>query len=300
MKNKVSKTTKILFIVYLVLISPFFSSCTTKIKSPSSPPKTEKKNRVQNLKPSEQVKSNNTAKEKVVESGEEFDASNLPLISAVPDKNIYLYAVKPKGVVLYIDGKGHYFDWDYLTPRFILPRMNVDDYDNDGHDELSIILYVVSGTGFAVEDLHIIELSEKELLSEEPSDKDYGVPNPEYFKDNFYKPEVYLDQIYKLVKLKTYYKKGELMANIRVEKRSYDVSLNQLPSVNDKSIIEGLHFGNIVYFQAKDKKLTIQLAFGINNKTHAMPDPLGDVFADVEYNAGKLTMSNLRFEPVKE
>lgn len=287
MGNKVSK---IPFIVCLVLISLFYTSCTMKNKNSSSPEVIEKKKIIQNFNSAEQAKTDISRKEKVIKTVEEFDISNLPLISAISDRNIYLYGIKPNGVILYVEGKGHYFNWHYLTPRFILPEMNIGDYDNDGNDELAIILYVGSGTGCAVEELHIIELSEKEFLSE-----DYLVSNPKYFKDNFYKSDDYLNQLNELVKIKTYYKKGELMANISVENRSHSISLKPLQSNSEIIIVNGISFGDIVDFQAKDKKLTVQFALGVAIDSFATPAFIGDIYADVNYNAGKFTMSNLRF-----
>lgn len=49
------------------------------------------------------------------------------------------------------------FDWDFLTPRTILPRMDCFDADGDWEDELIVICYIGSGTGVSVEELHILE-----------------------------------------------------------------------------------------------------------------------------------------------
>lgn len=49
------------------------------------------------------------------------------------------------------------FDWDFLTPRTILPRMDCFDVDGDREDELIVICYVGSGTGVSIEELHILE-----------------------------------------------------------------------------------------------------------------------------------------------
>lgn len=49
------------------------------------------------------------------------------------------------------------FDWDFLTPRTILPRMDCFDVDGDWKDELIVICYTGSGTGVSVEELHILE-----------------------------------------------------------------------------------------------------------------------------------------------
>lgn len=49
------------------------------------------------------------------------------------------------------------FDWDFLTPRTIPPRMFCFDVDGDWEDELIVICYVGSGTGVSIEELHILE-----------------------------------------------------------------------------------------------------------------------------------------------
>ena len=49
------------------------------------------------------------------------------------------------------------FDWDFLTPRTILPRMDCFDADGDWEDELIVICYTGSGTGVSIEELHILE-----------------------------------------------------------------------------------------------------------------------------------------------
>lgn len=49
------------------------------------------------------------------------------------------------------------FDWDFLTPRTILPRMDCFDADGDWEDELIVIYYTGSETGVSVEELHILE-----------------------------------------------------------------------------------------------------------------------------------------------
>ena len=91
------------------------------------------------------------------------------------------------------------------------------------------------------------------------------------------------------------------MADIRVDQQSYTISLKHLDYISDKITVNNkAHFGDIVYFKATDKKLTVQLALGITNQTYATPDFIGKIHADVKYNAGKFTMSNMRFEPYKD
>lgn len=232
---------------------------------------------------------------KAITTVEEYDSVDLPIISAIPERNIYLYGIKDnKGVVLYVNGIGHYFDWIYLTPRFILPEMNVGDFDKDGKEELSIILYVASGTGIAVEELHIIELSEREFLSTDPSSKNYYKPNPEYFKDHCYVD--YLSQLKKIVSMKTYKKNGKLMAKVIVDKKPYVVELKDVQAT-DKNIKvkDDVCFGDIVYFYSKNNKLSAKFAFGIMSDKFVTPFFIGNVNVDIQYSKGSFKMTNASF-----
>ena len=239
--------------------------------------------------------------EKVVESVEEYEASNFPLIAAIPDRNIYLYGVKPGGVILYVEGTGHYYKWDYLTPRFILPKMYAGDFDADGKEEIAVSLYIGSGTGYAVEDLHVVEISGDEVLSRDPSSKDYFVSNPDYFSDHFFEPEDYIRQLDKQVGLKTYEKKAELMADISIGSKVYTVSLKELQLIEkDIAVDDKAAFGNIVYFDYIDGKLTAEFAFGATSPSFGPPFFIGRLYADVNYSEDRFTLTNLRFEPDKE
>lgn len=86
------------------------------------------------------------------------DTTNFPLYAALKYENIYLYGIKPYGMVLYQGGMGTYFDWPGLAPRAILPKLSYLDYDNDGEKELAVALYVCSGTQLSIMDLHILEI----------------------------------------------------------------------------------------------------------------------------------------------
>lgn len=231
----------------------------------------------------EKIEPNKTEikEEKVIQSFEDYAASNLPLISTISDKNIYLYGIKPTGVVLYVDGRGHYYDWSYLTPRFVLPKMHVGDFDNDGEEELAVVLYVGSGTGYAVEELHIVEISED---------------NVEYFKDHSFLSKDYVSQLNKLIKIKTHEKNKESVI-VRIGDKLNTVSLKDYQSEGNDLIIENKpSFGNIVSFNVIDGKLVAKFALGIGIKSFATPIYIGEVHADVTYTEGNFKLSNPRFE----
>ena len=104
---------------------------------------------------------------KVVTSPEQYQDEKFPVVAAIPQRDIYLYSNHEiDGVALYVNGKCHLFDWNVLNPGFVLPRMNVADYDNDGLDELAIIVHIGSGTGASLDELHILELGNETDLKD--------------------------------------------------------------------------------------------------------------------------------------
>ena len=228
---------------------------------------------------------------KVISSWEEYEAQRFPLIAAIPDKNVYLYAIRNHGVILYYNNIGHFYDWNYLTPRFILPRMELADFDSDGKEELGVILYVGSGTGISIEELHIIEVSEEEVLSRDPADKNYFVPNKEYFRDYLFTN--YGEQLEKQVKLHTIKKGSSLWAEVTVGKKVESFKLeNSEDDINNKNI----SFENIVRFEFEEGRIKAQFALGALRKSYAAPDFIGEINSEVKYDKGCFLLQNLSFQ----
>ncbi len=237
--------------------------------------------------------------ENVVKSWEEFQASNLPLIAAIPERDIYLYGIKPRGVILYVEGNGHYFDWDYFTPRFILPQMHIGDFDHDKDEELVVILHVGSGTGVALEELHIVEISGDPTLSEEPSNKNYLVSNPEYFADFIFTE--YLPQL-KSVKLKTHNEENSSIVDVIIGDEQYSINARQQLTADENEDIfihDHAIFGSIVYFDVKDDKLVGEFALGLAINDYPIPVYIGIVSTDIDFNDGEFLLTNIRFKAYK-
>lgn len=232
--------------------------------------------------------------EKIVTSQDEFNKTRFPLLASIPKENIYLYGIKPSGVVLYYKDKGFYYDWWYLTPRFILPKMNLSDYDRDGEDELAVVLYVGSGTSYAVEELHIIETSEDEVLSRDPNDENYFVLNPEYFKDYLFAD--YVEKIKNITDVNTYLKEDLLFIDIIIKEKTYTITLEN----NENAIEDKIILGDIVSFKLEDNKITIYLALGFMYEEYASPNYIGFIVADVNYENGKFSLNNYRFNMYEE
>lgn len=87
---------------------------------------------------------------------------NYLLIASIPDRDVYLYGAND-GVILKQGNLIKPFEWNFLTPRGIMPRMWMADVDDDGVEEIICVLYVGSGTGVSIEELHILEPDDDEI-----------------------------------------------------------------------------------------------------------------------------------------
>lgn len=188
------------------------------------------------------------------------------LLAALPEKDIYLYEHASESgepaVALHIGNVMRFFDWSYMTPRGIQPLMHAGDFNGDGVDELAVVLYVGSGSGVSVEQLHVLE-----------SDVDRS--HPAYFQDYMLEPGDHLDVLRQAVDGQTAVGDDGQLVNI----------------AGDQAV-----FGNIVRFETEADSL--RAAFGVGVAVERSPAPLhaGLVYADVYYNDGAFTLDNVRFE----
>lgn len=78
------------------------------------------------------------------------------------------YAVEGKEssvALLYWDGACGEFDWQFVTPHAVDPKLWVADLDQDGEDELVALCYGGSGTGVSLEYLYVVEKNEDGSLT---------------------------------------------------------------------------------------------------------------------------------------
>ncbi len=234
---------------------------------------------------------NNKENKKVITTPEEYEASSLPILAAIPDKDIFLYDTKNEQVILSIRKNKSYYDWQCLTPRFILPQMQLGDFDNDGKDELSVILYTGSGTGVSIQDLHIIEISDGKILSGNQSDN----KNSQSYKDHMFSPDDYVSQLKDKISFKTYLDAGQLMGKINDSTKSYTVSLKEFQTDEYGKIRSELYFASIVSFSCEESKLKAEFGVGIICEKLPQACYIGKLSADVEYREGKFGLKNFGF-----
>ena len=88
-----------------------------------------------------------------VQSEAESETQSLvPLLSADEEKGIYLYGIKPDGVILYSDSAGHYFDWSYSCSDYRAPRIYTGLFNNNSDEDIAVVTYTKEN----VEDIYII------------------------------------------------------------------------------------------------------------------------------------------------
>jgi hypothetical protein len=221
--------------------------------------------------------------QKVAGRWEELEAADIPLLAAIPEKDTYLYAAKTiDGVILRVKDTACYYNWLYMTPRGIFPRMEMRDYDGDGAEELSIILYIGSGTGVSVEELHMIELTD-------------GPAAAGGQEDHCFDTEDFVQKIRDEVQFKTFLKAGELMGAATIGKKTHTVSLKEYQTEDFGKVNDALALGDIVGFPSDNGQLKIELGAGITGQYAFSPSYIGMIFADVHYNSGVFSLKNLRF-----
>lgn len=223
--------------------------------------------------------------QQVIKSWEEYEASPRPLVAAIPEKDIFLYDIKGEKeprVLLKAGDFEQYFDWICLTPRFILPKIQLTDLDADGKEELTVILYVGSGTGVSLQELHVLELPERK--------QDAG----ESLKDRVFGD--YINQLDKVVSLNLLPESNGLKGEIWVQNKKYKINLEDYQSEEYGKMIRKLFYGNIVYFSMDNNNLMVELAAGLGFENIAGPVYIGGTLnADIDYKAGEFKLKNIRY-----
>lgn len=235
--------------------------------------------------PMQAVESESPSSEVVVQSPEAVQSSPAPkvqprgaLVASLPEHEVYMYGEESVGVTLQVGDRSRHFDWVYMTPRQIEPVMEVNDYDGDGEDELSIVLYVGSGTGISIEELHIIELNEATL-------EDHVFDNS-------------VEQVSSKVSFNVEMDNGGIpTGEIRIDSDVYPIEFPLYNEEEQGKIYEQLIFGSIIGFYTVEGQLKARFGAGVHYEQWVMPEYIGDIIADVTYEGGAFRMSNYTFEP---
>ena len=98
--------------------------------------------------------------EEVTRQRDLVTSGGIALLAEIPEKDIAFYGLEGKefypALIRWGTSQAE-FDWLYMTPRCIEPRLWCFDFDGDGVDELVVDCYWGSGTGVSLSDLHVVE-----------------------------------------------------------------------------------------------------------------------------------------------
>lgn len=197
-----------------------------------------------------------------------FDGVGFPLVAEIPEEDIYLYGTD-NGVVLKQGDEIQKFEWNYLTPRFILPWIELEDFDGDGIDELLCVLYVGSGTGVSISELHMLEPDGKQL-----------------YRDIVFCSEDYISQLHSNIECSHDKENKELRFMIEDVEYIFDT-----PEVFEEYTFDSVGYGSIISYEYTDN-LVLSAALELNFAGIGPPRFLGSVTADVEYKDESFLLTN--------
>ncbi|PKM51725.1 MAG: hypothetical protein CVV02_05540 [Firmicutes bacterium HGW-Firmicutes-7] len=207
--------------------------------------------------------------EKLIMTYDRYEETKYPLIAELPQEDIYLYGIKPKGVVLKYGERIQIFNWIYTTPRFILPALRKYDIDHDGNDEIICVLNVDSGTGVSIYELHIL--------------KENGTTGYTDYQFNDY-----LAQVKNILSFR--YNKKENSILLKIDNNSYTYVL---PTEYQKLTFNNIVYKDIVEFDiSNDLKINLPLAVVFDE--FASPQYLDDLTfeGDIVFENGEFEIKN--------
>lgn len=85
------------------------------------------------------------------------DTDTFPLLASVKEESLFLYGIRPYGVVLVNNGVASYFDWLNISDNMKLPEMYASDIDRDGINEIVILTKETDEAGESQDGVHVIE-----------------------------------------------------------------------------------------------------------------------------------------------
>ncbi|MEG6523317.1 M56 family metallopeptidase [Desulfotomaculum sp. 1211_IL3151] len=207
--------------------------------------------------------------EKSIITSDRYQKTEYPLLAALPKEDIYLYGLKPVGVVLRYGDKLQLFNWKYLMPRFILPVLHKYDLDHDGEDEIICVLDAGSGTGLSLYELHVLK----------PSGASGYVDY--MFSD-------YLEQVTRTLSATYYQKENNLV--LKTNKDSYTY---RIPAEYQNLTYKSIAYGDIVFFDISNG-LKIKMPLGVYFDEMASPQ----FFEDAVFFNGDIVFKNGKFQIV--
>lgn len=92
----------------------------------------------------------------------------LPLLDSDETHDVFLYGIKPKGLVLYVGGEGHYYDRSYDNAADKRPQLGIGNYKYGSKDDIAILfpqekgdeLCIITNGKYDEEDMYTVDKSQ--------------------------------------------------------------------------------------------------------------------------------------------
>ena len=198
-----------------------------------------------------------------------FYDKRYPLVASIPDKDIYLYGAND-GVILRQANNIIPFEWLYLTPRFILPRLWMEDFDDDGVEEILCVLYASSGTGVSIDELHILEPDEESI-----------------YRDIIFSSEDYVKQLEDAIQIEYSAKKNRFYYNISGVEYEAAAPFEVL-----NYTYKSTSYGNMLFFDYDDQ-IILNIAPEYSFTEMATPLYINSIIAKVNYHNESFTLFDM-------
>jgi hypothetical protein len=219
------------------------------------------------------------------------ETTNFPLYAMIKSEDIYLYGIKPYGMVLYYKGKGTYFDWPGLTPRLVLPEMIYHDFDGDGKKDLAVLLYVGSGTGIAMMDLHILVIEERE-----PEIDSFGnIITFDWIKPTYTVYSLLAENIDEWMTEHTTATLSENHKSFDMDFYGNNYTVNFVIDEISGAFLGVRYDSCIVKFDFAGNNIQATIPVGISYEKRVSLEYFGDIKADVIFDGERITLANYTF-----
>lgn len=205
----------------------------------------------------------------------QWGAYPFPLLTSMPERELYLFGLQPHGVVLYDHGHGYYFDWHYDSPRTQAPKIFVGRFSGDA-EEIAVTVCSKTGTGVNIEDLYLLHAE---------------IVNDETVYHDFYVDEEISE---KLLQQAIRYRAndGRITLTSDYESKSFPIPEPLL----DREI-KGIRFTDIVSYQQNGDVLQAVFSVGCYG-TGIAPLFFADVQADIVFGNDSFTLENVKIQDI--
>lgn len=192
----------------------------------------------------------------------------LYVIASNEDEGIWIYGYEDiSNIVIEHDGIADmFYNQSWLTPREILPNMNVSDYDGDGIKELAVSYYIGSGTGVSVEELVIYKLN---------ADGHYEATK---FNDEY---------LYSQIECKTDAENNTVTFEDKQTGNGFIAK-----GLTDDAASQNAYFGNIIGYEfGEDNRIIAKFTPGVKLTYEGFPE----ISADIAFDGITFSVSNISF-----